>query len=217
MLQPVARPRDPRAAVLLSGHWQVFFLIVLCARPDTSRAAWESLAHHQALMNDAEKYPRLGKALGKASQGIVWMYHANFDADVTKALGAPVTEFALWTLPETTDREAFAPGVKKLLSVLGEHIGEEIFDGGSGPIVEDKKLYLVCLGWHDAEVRSHSCLLCGSLEADARLRWIALPCCSGEREGGSPGHRELEGAGGPRPEARKVDQVLETLRCVVVH
>ena len=114
---------------------------------------WETVEHHRALMADKVVYPAIGEKMGKASGGVAWMYHVQFDAEVEKALNAPVTELGLWDLKESTDRTQFSESGKTVVPRIYEKLSSEVFEGGWGHVVESDRKFMICLGWYSVEVR----------------------------------------------------------------
>ncbi|GJE88293.1 hypothetical protein PsYK624_043760 [Phanerochaete sordida] len=113
--------------------------------------AWESVEHHRALIDDKEQYPILLASLHTVAKEIVFMHHAIFSGDFTKALGAPATEFAIWTLKEGVDRAEFQAGLAELTQLIERDAAGEVFEGGWGAILEDERKFIVGLGWHSME------------------------------------------------------------------
>lgn len=70
-------------------------------------AAWKTLKHHQDLIDNKPLYKELGDSLFKAAKGVEFLYHVNINTeDPYPAFNAPVTEIAIWTLKEGTDKAA---------------------------------------------------------------------------------------------------------------
>lgn len=108
-------------------------------------------------MNDAVVYPTLKVALGKMSSALLWMNHVKFPESVEPSLEAPVTEFAIWDLHESTDAEKFLDTLKGLRATVRKDCPGEVFPGSAGPTVENPRKYIVCLGWHSIEVCHPHC------------------------------------------------------------
>ena len=104
------------------------------------------------MMADKVVYPALGAKVREASNGRVWMYHVQFDAAIEKALNAPTTEFALFSLKDSTDKDQFLESAKTIVPQAHEKLAGEVFKGGWGPTVEDDRKFMFCLGWHSVEV-----------------------------------------------------------------
>lgn len=119
---------------------------------------WESLKHHQDLINDKEVYPVLGEHLFKGAAGIDYMIHATFSPNEPyDALSAPVTEIAIWTLKENADKQAFTETLEKLISLANSN--PVVTSGGWGPTAEDENKFVVLLGWPSLEVCMRNLIL----------------------------------------------------------
>lgn len=117
---------------------------------------WETLQHHQALIDDKEAYAKLGAAIQKAAADKQYLYHVNYSAEIYTALDAPVTEFAIWTINQGTPREQFKACLGEIIARADADptLKDEVFRGSWGAIVEDERKFMVTLGWHSLEVRA---------------------------------------------------------------
>lgn len=116
-------------------------------------SAWETIEHHNTLKADKEGYPAIRASFLKVAKEVVFTNHVQFSGDFTKALGAPVTELAIWTLKEGTDRTEFQAGLKALLEVIDSAVPPEVHVAGLGAVVEDERKFIAGLGWPSVEVR----------------------------------------------------------------
>lgn len=80
------------------------------------------------------------------------MLHVKYPDSIESALNAPITEFAIWDLPESTDADKFYETLKELRALVYEKCSSDVFKGSGGPTVENPRKYIVCLGWHSVEV-----------------------------------------------------------------
>ncbi|KAI0089728.1 hypothetical protein BDY19DRAFT_992700 [Irpex rosettiformis] len=112
---------------------------------------WETVAHHQALIDNKTVYPDLIKSITQGAEKIEFVQHTVLStAAPEKALEAPVTEVVLWTVKEGADKEE----VKRLVGELVERVlatDAVKGRGGFGSIVEDENKVAVILGWDGYE------------------------------------------------------------------
>ncbi|KAI0812385.1 hypothetical protein BC629DRAFT_1436458 [Irpex lacteus] len=112
---------------------------------------WESVEHHRALVNNKEVYPTLREQLGKGVAKLDSLFHVILSpSEPYPALEAPLTELAIWTLHETTDKATFTD---IFVPLMGEGIKKlPIQTGGWGFTVENDRQIAVILGWENMEV-----------------------------------------------------------------
>jgi len=111
---------------------------------------WESLAHHQALIDDKPTYEKLGATLAPVLGGGISLYHVKFVApeSIPVQFDAPITEFVIQTIKDTAKA-----------SDLEAHLATA--DGfSSGKVVEYEKQWVLIKGWqsleeHEAYVKEH--------------------------------------------------------------
>lgn len=109
-------------------------------------------------MADEEQYPVLRAGLAKVAKEPVFMYHVQFSSDFLKTLAAPASEFAIWTLKESTDRAQFQQAVAKFTDQLLQEVpSSDVLDSGWGAVAEDKRKFIGGFGWHSIEVSLHVC------------------------------------------------------------
>lgn len=85
---------------------------------------------------------------------MVYLDHVTFTAEPDIALSAPITEFAIWTLKETTDTEHFQNILAKLVALIASlPPSSGVYKGGWGTVVENQRQFMVLLGWESLEVR----------------------------------------------------------------
>ena len=115
-------------------------------------AVWETVAHHQALVDNKEIYPNLVKSILQGASKLEFVQHTILSTSTPEdALNAPVTEIVFWTLKEGTDKEQFKGLLSEFISKLLET--EQVKNrGGFGTIVEDDRKFAVLLGWNSIEV-----------------------------------------------------------------
>jgi len=112
---------------------------------------WESVQRHQALIDNKDVYPQLMESLLKGASEIAYMFHAGFDLNgPDAALNAPITEIAVWTLKEGTDKKKFSETLNSLITRAASKEGK-VYPGGWGPVVEDEKKFAILLGWNSLE------------------------------------------------------------------
>lgn len=114
---------------------------------------WESRKLHQDLIDDKELYAKASASMtqGIASTSPFYQVHFNLN-DPYNALNAPVTELALWTLKDGTDKTEFANTLNDLFTHANSLDG--VYDGGWGEVDEDARKFAVLLGRNSAEVSS---------------------------------------------------------------
>lgn len=81
-------------------------------------------------------------------------HHVQFPADIEKALDAPITELATFTLKDGVTADEYMPLNDRIIAKLYEELPGEIFPGSAAPTVENGEKYQVCLGWQSLEVGS---------------------------------------------------------------
>ncbi|KAI0094541.1 hypothetical protein BDY19DRAFT_988371 [Irpex rosettiformis] len=111
---------------------------------------WETVAHHQALIND-KVYPDLIKSLTQGAEKIEFVQHTILSTSTPeKALDAPVTEILFATPKEGADKEELNRLANELVGKLlaGDAVKNR---GGFGTVVEDEKKTAVILGWDSTE------------------------------------------------------------------
>ena len=120
-------------------------------------------------MADIAEHSKLDAALEPVLE-LLGLYHVRFPADVSRALDAPTTEIAVWTLAPDTDRVAFHARASELVRTIYTEMPEEVLGGGLGDVVEDERRLSAILGWYSVEVRPY-----GSGLSGVKLRFL----CSG--------------------------------------
>ena len=137
---------------------------------------WETIQHHRSLQQDETSYPALLAGIRAIAVSREYLLHPNFAVDMGKALAAPVTEIAWWTIPPTTDKAVVVSLVQTLMSTIQRSCKGEVFTGGMGQCVEEEDKLCVCLGWHSLEVSckiSHDWL---TLDINVHDRGSTLLC-----------------------------------------
>ncbi|KAI0648295.1 hypothetical protein C8Q79DRAFT_905382 [Trametes meyenii] len=116
--------------------------------------AWDTFEDHERLMNDKEEYPRLGATTEvyfvPGAKGT--MFHVRSTSEPWKALEAPVTELAVFTLKDghsKSELEQTVDAISKRLDVLGEPAGETL--ASWGPTVEKDDVFALFVGWQSVE------------------------------------------------------------------
>lgn len=114
---------------------------------------WETLAHHQALIDNKPVYDVLLSSIKPAvGDGNLSLVHAAFEdpAAALQALSAPATELAFFTL-KSPDQAAVLPGsMKNLLEVLGSTKGKQGYTWGK--VVEKEGVYALIIGWDSVDI-----------------------------------------------------------------
>lgn len=84
----------------------------------------------------------------------MYLNHVTFSASPFDALNAPVTEYAIWKLKDTTDALHFRARLNALIVlILSFPKSAGVFPGGWGVFHEDERQFMVLLGWESLEVR----------------------------------------------------------------
>ncbi|KAI0700886.1 hypothetical protein BC835DRAFT_1517910 [Cytidiella melzeri] len=111
---------------------------------------WETLGHHQALIDNKEVYPTLIQDLFKGAGKIDFMNHYIVSPhEPYPALDAPTTEIAVWKPNAGTDKEEFKGVFDELITkVLETGIPK---GGGWGPALEDDNKFAAVLGWNSLD------------------------------------------------------------------
>ncbi|KIP06413.1 hypothetical protein PHLGIDRAFT_128279 [Phlebiopsis gigantea 11061_1 CR5-6] len=112
---------------------------------------WEDIQFHRALEQDEVAYPTLLAGIKAIAVSREYLLHANFAIDVNKALNAPLTELAWWTIPPVADKAVVVNLVQTLMTTIHRECEGEILAGGMGQCVEENNKLCVCLGWHSLE------------------------------------------------------------------
>lgn len=119
---------------------------------------WETLEHHQTLMNDKVQYPILGSYIQKFSTGVK-LWHASFPEAPYTAFEAPYTEIVTWSLKDghkTKEEQAkVLEWAKTIVGNFNELPAESgVSKGTVGPVIEESEAATaITLGWTSPEVR----------------------------------------------------------------
>ncbi|KAI0668495.1 hypothetical protein C8Q78DRAFT_262739 [Trametes maxima] len=116
--------------------------------------AWDTFEDHDRLMNDKGEYPRLGASTESFFEpgGKGTMFHIRSTSEPWKALEAPVTEIAVFTLKDGHSKgelEQTVDAIAKRLDALGEPAGETL--ASWGPTVEKDNVVALFVGWQSVE------------------------------------------------------------------
>ena len=119
-----------------------------------SRIAWDTLKHHTDFIANTEKYVPVKDGLTSVMDELTYFFHVNFSTDPTKALTAPLTEVAIWTLKDGASDDKL---VSLIATLIGAMHGIPVEAGGVGgatwgPVVENDKQFAVLYGWKDLKV-----------------------------------------------------------------
>ncbi|THH26805.1 hypothetical protein EUX98_g7386 [Antrodiella citrinella] len=122
---------------------------------------WDSLADHQALIDDKPLYATLGGLLGPVLAGEITLFHVKFAAveSIPAHLEAPITELATATIKDTSKSAELEAEFAK---------GAAVGLGSSGKVVEHEKQWLLVKGWQSIE-EEHEAFRKGVTEATTLL------------------------------------------------
>lgn len=127
-----------------------------------SSKVWESYEHHKKLMDDTVTYPKLGNAITSMfdlTKGPLTMVHVNPANEPYKALEAPVSEIATFTLHDGQAKSELEGIVDKLVKHI-EDVAKTKGETGSvvytswGPIREKDNVLVLFISWPSVEVSS---------------------------------------------------------------
>ena len=112
------------------------------------------MKHHQDLINDAEAYPKLKKEIGSIFDASkLNMFHAALTSEPYKALEAPVTELAIFTLHDGQSKntlEGLVDDLAKAVNAAPKSAGAIL--AAWGPIVEKDNSIALVIGWTSIDV-----------------------------------------------------------------
>ncbi|EMD34351.1 hypothetical protein CERSUDRAFT_117230 [Gelatoporia subvermispora B] len=111
---------------------------------------WETLGHHEALQKHPEEYPALRAAVLKFWGTHPRILHVQPTSEPYAALGAPVTELALFTLKPGQSKEKLEE-LASLLTGGAPREGTGLIDAVWGPVVERSDMVGLILGWTSVE------------------------------------------------------------------
>ncbi len=130
--------------------------------PLSTSSAWESLGHHHELMMDEVTYPPLVDAIQKVIDPFkLKMFHCAFTSEPYRALEAPVTELATFTLNAGQSKDALEGLVDDLSKALNAAPRESgVVSSAWGPTIEFENIVALFIGWTSLEVRDSGCSAC---------------------------------------------------------
>ncbi|THH32790.1 hypothetical protein EUX98_g1381 [Antrodiella citrinella] len=119
---------------------------------------WDSLADHQALIDDKPLYAKLGGLLGPVLAGGLSLFHVKFAAieSIPAHFESPITELATATLKDASKSAEFEAGLAQAVSF------------SSGKVVEHEKQWVLVKGWQSIE--EHEAFRKDATEAMITLR-----------------------------------------------
>ncbi|RPD59183.1 hypothetical protein L226DRAFT_510337 [Lentinus tigrinus ALCF2SS1-7] len=115
--------------------------------------AWESLGHHHELMNDEVAYPPLVDVIQKIIDPFkLKMFHCAFTSEPYKALQAPVTELATFTLNPGQSKDALEGLVEDLSQAMNAAPRDSgVVHAAWGPTIEHDDMVALFVGWTSIE------------------------------------------------------------------
>ncbi|KAI0693002.1 hypothetical protein C8T65DRAFT_668867 [Cerioporus squamosus] len=115
--------------------------------------AWESLGHHHELMIDEVAYPPLVDAIQKIIDPFkLKMFHCAFTSEPYRALEAPVTELATFTLHAGQSKDAMEGLVDNLSNAMNAAPRESgVVHSAWGPTIEHNDMVALFIGWTSVE------------------------------------------------------------------
>ncbi|KAK7685341.1 hypothetical protein QCA50_011705 [Cerrena zonata] len=148
---------------------------------------WETLEHHQTLMNDKVQYPILGSYIQKFSTGVK-LWHASFPEAPYTAFEAPYTEIVTWSLKDGhKTKEEQAKVLEWAKTIVGNFnelpVESGVSKGTVGPIIEESEAATaITLGWTSPEAtgKAFNSLdvikpIVGQVKEIAELKLIHVP------------------------------------------
>ncbi|PFH54110.1 hypothetical protein AMATHDRAFT_53953 [Amanita thiersii Skay4041] len=113
---------------------------------------WESYDHHKQLM-DSPNYKKITAAFTPLHTGSYTMEHIAVDKDITPALTAPVTEFALLKRKGSRPQAEYEDAAQRIIDTLGAAKGAHP-NACWGVSKENSENFYTITGWDSVEAHT---------------------------------------------------------------